>query len=145
LRTKPPAAQAPPAKPPKTRTAPKRPAPQPAARVAPSPAPRPVPPPPPPVPRRQAASHVNWLNARLRGVAERGEVERFWRTAVEAPSAWMASLAIHLVALIVLANLMVYNLEDPKPPVQLVLSTQTNGLRGEGCRKAPRQEDPIEF
>ncbi len=99
----------------------------------------------PAVPQRQVASRGNWLKAQLREVQERGEVELFWRAVFRDLYAWLASLIVHLVLLILLAILMVQGQERAKPALELVLSTHTNDLRREGGKTAPPQEDPVEF
>lgn len=134
-----PAAKA--AKPP---SPPKQPAPPPAARLTP-PAPRPTSIAAPSPPQRQLAAHANRVKAHLREVDEKGEVELFWRAISKDLYAWLASLVIHLVTLIVLAIWIIEPPANEKPTLEIVLSTKAGDIRREGGRKSKGETDPIEF
>jgi hypothetical protein len=120
---------------------------RPSAKAAPAAKPKPLPQAAPasPPPRRQAAAHGNRVKEHLRNLEERGEVDLFWRAVFRDLYAWLASLVIHFVLLILLAILMVENQKPPESELQLVLSTRAAAERKEGGHQAAEETDPIEF
>lgn len=113
---------------------------------------RPRPPParvlpatPPPTPQRQVASPASRFKEQLRAADELGAVDLLWRAVFRDFYAWLASLVVHLVLLILLAILLVGGPKEEKPALEIVLSTRAGDVRKEGGRKGPLQTDPIEF
>jgi hypothetical protein len=105
-----------------------------------------VPPAAPPAPARRLAAHApSRTRRRVQMQQSLGEVGLWWRESFKDLPAWIASLIIHMVLLIVLALWMVGDEDDKNKPVTLVLSTHTGEPRREGGRIQPPEPDPIEF
>ena len=96
--------------------------------------------------RRLASDRATLVKARLKDVQDLGPLDIWWRAMYRDLPAWIASLVVHMVMLIVLALWTVDKDKDLAKSVTLVISTQTNDLHREGGRKGEQPEpDPIEF
>ena len=121
-------------------------------------APRPAATAPPPLPaglktslaparpqRRLASGRAAKVQQELKTVRELGPVELWSRAIFRDLPAWITSLVVHMVLLIVLALWAVSNEHDLNKSVTLVLSTHTSDLHRPGGRKEEPEPDPVEF
>jgi hypothetical protein len=102
--------------------------------------------PPPAASARRLAAHApSRVRRRVQMQSDMGEVGLWWREAFKDLPAWIASLVIHMVLLIVLALWMIGEEDDGNKPVSLVLSTHTGEPRRQGGKVQEPEPDPIEF